>query len=63
MATLTYQNPEDLAAYIELHCISVLSYSADNITVESCYTKDGKVFYAEETIDATWQAVRDYLGY
>lgn len=63
MQKLAYQTPDDLAEYIELHCISVLGYSADKITVESVYTKDGKAMYVEETVDATWQAVRDYLGY
>lgn len=58
-----YEDSDDLAHYIELHQIRVISYSEASITVESLYSKDGKGMYVEETIDATWQAVRDYLGY
>lgn len=56
-------NIGELAEYIELHCISVLYYGVETIAVESVYTKDGHTFYVEEMVDATWQAVRDYLGY
>ncbi len=57
-------NLQQLIKYIESHGHVVLSNTDTTITVRAVYMKRGvgcKV--VQETIDATPQAVRDWLGY
>ncbi len=52
-----------LLNYLKQHSITVLSNTDHTITVEAVYSKDGVAFTEPETIPATMQAVRDWLGY
>jgi len=52
-----------LLGILAAHHMTVISHTETTITVEAIYTKDGHAFMMPETIDATPQAVSDWLGY
>lgn len=60
-------NVQKLLSYIEMHHIAVVGQversGSTFIRVNSLYCKDSSAQYEIEEIPATWQAVRDYLGY
>ncbi|HJP68268.1 MAG TPA: hypothetical protein VJ846_05145 [Sphingomicrobium sp.] len=56
-------NVAQLAAYIAKHSINAHVGCDGKIVVEAVYCKDGVAFSEIETIDPTFQAVRDWLGY
>lgn len=52
-----------LLRILAAHHMTVISHTKTTITVEAVYCKDGYSFVVPETIDATPQAVSDWLGY
>ena len=63
IAKINYYDNYKLIAFIHDHYIKVVSCTATTINVESQFCKDGTAYTEEETIRATMQDVRDYLGY
>lgn len=56
-------NLQQLIKYIESHGQRVLSSTETTITVSATYKTPTGYTMVDETIDATPQAVRDWLGY
>lgn len=56
-------NLQQLIKYIESHGQRVLSSTETTITVSATYKTPTGYTMVDETIDATLQAVRDWLGY
>lgn len=54
---------KQLIAYLEDHYIEIVGSTETTITVIGRYTKDCVPFSQEDTIEATYKAVRAYLGY
>jgi hypothetical protein len=54
-----------LINFLKSHSITIKSISPDGktITAVGLYSKDGVAFSQDEEIEATWSAVRDWLGY
>lgn len=49
--------------FIEQHSVTVLDATNDAITVDTLFSDNGRAVYQRETVPATWQDVRNYLGY
>ena len=57
-------NVEKLVTFLESHGAQVICWDAETITIMSVYTtKHGGTDSRPETIPATRQACRDWLGY
>lgn len=52
-----------LVSYLKQHSIDVLGCTADQITVRTVFSKEGRAYTEQETIPASLPAVREYLGY
>lgn len=54
---------DQLITFIKQHAIDVVSHTDDTITCVAVYCKGGAAFTHQETINANWNSVRNWLGY
>lgn len=60
---MKFLGPILLKEYLESHGVMILSSTETTITVRAVYCINGVAVVTPETIDATPQAVRNWLGY
>jgi hypothetical protein len=63
IAKMNYYDNYKLIAFIREHGINVISCTPYTIKVESQFCNGGIAYTEEETIGASMNAVKDYLGY
>ncbi|MES2729963.1 MAG: hypothetical protein V4621_07715 [Pseudomonadota bacterium] len=52
-----------LLIFLAQHSIEVTGHTEDSISVVAQYSRDGVAFSVPEIIPATWEGVRNWLGY